>query len=51
MIGTLGTLIAAKRAGLLESIRPALDGLRATSFFLSEQLYDELLRAAGEIDA
>lgn len=51
VIGTLGTLITAKRAGMLESIRPELDGLRATSFFLSERLYDELLRAAGEIDS
>ena len=50
MIGTLGTLVAAKRAGFLKSIRPELDALRATSFFLSPQLYDELLRAAGEID-
>ena len=48
VIGTLGTLVAAKRVGLLKSIRPELDGLRATSFFLSPQLYDDLLRAAGE---
>jgi len=51
VIGTLGTLIAAKRAGLLKSIRPELDGLRATSFFLSPQLYNTLLQAAGEIDS
>ena len=48
VIGTLGTLVSAKRTGLLMSIRPELDGLRATSFFLSPQLYDELLRVAGE---
>jgi len=48
VIGTLGTLVTAKRTGLVESIRPELDGLRATSFFLGPQLYDELLRAAGE---
>ena len=51
MIGTLGTLVSAKRTGLLKSIRPELDGLRATSFFLSPQLYDELLRVAGEYGA
>ena len=51
VIGTLGTLVTAKRAGLLKSIRPELDGLRATSFFLSRQLYDDLLHAAGEIDS
>ena len=48
MIGTLGTLVTAKRKGLLKSIRPELDGLRATSFFLGPQLYDDLLRLAGE---
>ena len=51
VIGTLGTLVTAKRAGLLKSIRPELDGLRATSFFLSPKLYDALLQAAGEIDS
>ena len=51
MIGTLGTLVAAKRAGLLKAIRPELDALVRTSFFLSPNLYDELLQAAGEIDS
>ena len=41
VIGTLGTLITAKRAGLLKSIRPELDALVRTSFFLSPQLYDD----------
>ena len=48
VIGTLGTLVTAKRKGLLKSIRPELDGLRATAFFLSPQVYDELLRLANE---
>jgi len=48
VIGTLGTLVAAKRAGLLKSIRPELDRLRATSFFLGPQLYAKLLREAAE---
>jgi predicted nucleic acid-binding protein len=51
VIGTLGTLVAAKRAGLLKSIRPELDALVRTSFFPSPQLYDNLLRTAGEIDS
>jgi predicted nucleic acid-binding protein len=51
VIGTLGTLLAARRAGLLKSIRPELDALVRTSFFLSPQLYDQLLQAAGEIDS
>jgi predicted nucleic acid-binding protein len=48
VIGTLGTLVTAKRAGLLQSIRPELDALVRTSFFLSPQLYDELVRLADE---
>jgi predicted nucleic acid-binding protein len=44
-------LVAAKRAGLLTSIRPELDALLRTSFFLSPQLYNELLQAADEIDS
>lgn len=51
VIGTLGLLLEAKQARLITSIRPELDKLRETSFFLSEQLYDELLRLAGEQDA
>ena len=51
VIGTLGMLVTAKRAGLLKLIRPELDALVRTSFFLSPRLYDELLQAAGEIDS
>jgi len=51
VIGTLGTLVTAKRAGLLKSIRPELDALLRTSFFLSPQLYDKLLQAAAEVDS
>ena len=51
VIGTLGTLVTTKRAGVLNSIRPELNALVRTSFFLSAQLYDELLHAAGEIDS
>ena len=48
MIGTLGLLLEAKSAGAIEAIRPEIDKLLQTSFFLSRQLYDELLRMAGE---
>ena len=48
VVGTVGVLLAAKRAGLIERIRPELDSLLATSFFLSPDLYDQLLVAAGE---
>ncbi len=48
VIGTLGLLLGAKRRGLIDRVRPELDGLLKTSFFLSPELYTELLRSAGE---
>jgi predicted nucleic acid-binding protein len=36
---------------VLKAIRPELDALVRTSFFISPRLYDELLRAAGEINS
>jgi predicted nucleic acid-binding protein len=38
VIGTLGLLLEAKRAGHIRTIRPELDKLLETSFFLSPQL-------------
>jgi predicted nucleic acid-binding protein len=48
VIGTLGPLLEAKRAGHIGTIRAELDKLLATSFFVSPQLYDRLLIMAGE---
>ena len=48
VIGSLGLLLEAKRAGHIRTIRAELDRLLGTSFFLSEKLYDELLRMTGE---
>jgi uncharacterized protein len=48
VIGTLGLLLEAKRQGHVKTIRAELDKLLETSFFLSQHLYDELLRLAGE---
>lgn len=48
VIGTLALLLQAKRAGLLATVRPEVDKLVATSFFLSRQLYERLLKMAGE---
>ena len=48
VIGTLGLLLEAKRQGHVKTIRAELDKLLETSFFLSQQLYDQLLRLAGE---
>jgi predicted nucleic acid-binding protein len=41
-------LLASKRRGLIPLIRPSLDRLVEQSFFLSPQLYAELLDVAGE---
>ena len=46
-LNVIGTL-EAKRAGHIRTIRAELDKLLETSFFLSPQLYDQLLRMAGE---
>jgi uncharacterized protein len=48
VVGTLGLLLQAKEAGFITTIRPELDKLLETSFFLGEQLYDQLLHMAGE---
>jgi predicted nucleic acid-binding protein len=48
VIGTLGLLLEAKRTSHVETIRAELDRLLETAFFLSPQLYDRLLRLAGE---
>ena len=46
--GTLGVLLASKRRGFIPLVRPYLDRLIAQSFFLSPQLYAELMALAGE---
>jgi len=48
VVGTLGLLLQAKKRGLIVTIRPELDKLLETSFFLGEQLYDQVLRMSGE---
>jgi predicted nucleic acid-binding protein len=48
VVGTLGLLLEAKQLGQIGTIRAELDKLIATSFFVSPQLYDQLLRIAGE---
>ena len=50
VVGTLGVLLAAKRNGLLERVRPALDDLRAARFFMAPRLYNSVLQIAQEAD-
>jgi predicted nucleic acid-binding protein len=50
IVGTLGILLAAKRRGLIEQVRPSLDALAKQSFFMSPRLYRDLLDLAQERD-
>lgn len=46
--GTLGVIVAAKRAGLLDSARDAVADLREIGFYVSDVVVDMALAAAGE---
>lgn len=46
--GTLGVLLLAKKHGLVQQLRPALDDLQANDMRLSPKLIDKVLRLAGE---
>jgi predicted nucleic acid-binding protein len=48
VVGTLGALLMAKEAGLVDAIRPILDELRQTDFRMSERVYQAVLSKAGE---
>lgn len=45
-VGTLGLLLAAKRRGDLALLRPALDALVKSGFFVSQPILDSILREA-----
>jgi predicted nucleic acid-binding protein len=47
--GAIGVLIRAKLEGRIESLRPELDKIRTEAgFWIEDDLYQEVLRAAGE---
>jgi len=49
VIGTLGILLSAKQRGIVSTVRPLIDQLRGDlGFFISESLYQEVVRRAGE---
>ena len=48
VIGTLGILLAAKRHQLLATIGPCLDALLQHDFRIAPNLYENVLRTAGE---
>lgn len=50
-LGVVGVLIEAKASGRLDLVKPQLDSLRRQAgFFLSDQLYNEALRLADEVE-
>jgi predicted nucleic acid-binding protein len=48
VLGTLGVLLASKRAGLIPRIDRELERLRAEDFFMSDDLFKGILHAANE---
>ena len=48
MTGLVGVLLAAKRSGLIPSVRPFLDRLRRSDFRLSEEFVATVIEEAGE---
>ena len=48
VIGTLGILAGAKRAGLLVLARPVIAELRADGFWLADSVVEEFLATLGE---
>lgn len=47
-LGTGGMLVLAKRRGLVESVADALDNLRKTGLWMSDELVDLFLEEADE---
>ncbi|GHT91354.1 nucleic acid-binding protein [Spirochaetia bacterium] len=48
IVGTAGLLLLAKERGLIHAIKPSLDILIRNDFRISDLLYRQLLRKAGE---
>ena len=46
--GTVGVLLRAKSNGIIETVKPILDDLIQCGFYLSDDVYRELLRLASE---
>ncbi len=48
VIGTLGVLLRAKRKGAIAELKSSLNALRQVGFYMTDELYQEALRIAGE---
>jgi predicted nucleic acid-binding protein len=50
VVGSLGLLVRAKRAGLIRDVRPIMDAMLSWGLFASDSLYRQILAAAGELN-
>ena len=48
VVGTLGVLLMARKAGLVPAVKPILDDLMQTDFRMSERVCEAVLAKAGE---
>lgn len=48
IIGSLGILLKAKQAGVIDAVKPILEQINQTNFRLSNLIWKEVLREAGE---
>lgn len=48
LIGTVGIFVRAKKQGLISAVKPLLEALKRSGFYLNQALEDEVLRLAGE---
>lgn len=49
IIGTLGIFLLAKDKGLIQEIKPLIDKLRKIGAYISDSLYNRVLKDAGEL--
>jgi len=48
VIGTLGVLLAARRTGRIQAVRPQVEALLEKNFWISPQLVERALASVGE---
>jgi predicted nucleic acid-binding protein len=48
IIGTIGLIVDAKLAGIIPSVKPIINKIKATNFRITEQLELMILKKAGE---
>lgn len=50
VVGSLGLLVRAKRAGMIRDVRPLMDAMLSSGLYATDTLYRQILVAAGELD-